>query len=167
MTAPDRIWAASVTENYGEWQTTTDGLPRPTEYTRSDLVAELEAENERLKQRLADHTRATSTVDAHETANVSDKPEGQQEPVARGVVWFGYDENTGEFTGEYCSVKPHDARGMRPYIPYTTRPADQAVTEAMVDAACEAFGLHERKHGLNHRQAGMREALKAAMEAGR
>lgn len=46
--APEKIWAASVTENYGEWQTTTDGLPRPTEYTRSDLVAELAAENERL-----------------------------------------------------------------------------------------------------------------------
>jgi hypothetical protein len=38
MTAPERIWAASVTENYGEWQTTTDGLPRPTEYVRADLV---------------------------------------------------------------------------------------------------------------------------------
>lgn len=48
-----------------------------------------------------------------------------------------------------------------------TRPSEQAVTDAMVEAACEAFGLHERKHGLNHRQAGMREALKAAMEAGR
>lgn len=38
MTAPERIWAASVTENYGEWQTTTDGLPSPTEYVRADLV---------------------------------------------------------------------------------------------------------------------------------
>lgn len=45
---PEKIWAASVTDTYGEWQTTTDGLPRPTEYTRSDLVAELAAENERL-----------------------------------------------------------------------------------------------------------------------
>lgn len=35
---PERIWAASVTENYGEWQTTTDGLPRPTEYIRADLA---------------------------------------------------------------------------------------------------------------------------------
>lgn len=38
MSAPERIWASSVTENYGEWQTTTDGLPRPTEYIRADLV---------------------------------------------------------------------------------------------------------------------------------
>lgn len=36
--APERIWAASVTENYGEWQTTADGLPRPTEYIRADLA---------------------------------------------------------------------------------------------------------------------------------
>ena len=41
MKSPERIWASSVTENYGEWQTSTDGLPRPTEYIRSDLVAEL------------------------------------------------------------------------------------------------------------------------------
>lgn len=38
MSVPERIWAASVTENYGEWQTTTDGLPRPTEYVRADLA---------------------------------------------------------------------------------------------------------------------------------
>lgn len=48
--APEKIWASSVTDTYGEWQTTLDGLPRPTEYTRSDLVAELEAENERLRK---------------------------------------------------------------------------------------------------------------------
>lgn len=48
--APERIWAASVTENYGEWQTTTDGLPRPTEYVRADLYAALEAQlAERVK----------------------------------------------------------------------------------------------------------------------
>lgn len=53
-------------------------------------------------------------------------PEGQQ-PV--GVVWFGYDENTGEFTGESCSVEPHDSHRFRAYAPITTRPAEQAVTE--------------------------------------
>lgn len=42
--APDRIWAASATENYGEWQTTTDGLPRPTAYIRADLYAAIEAQ---------------------------------------------------------------------------------------------------------------------------
>lgn len=48
--APEKIWASSVTDTYGEWQTTMDGLPRPTEYTRSDKVAELAAENERLRK---------------------------------------------------------------------------------------------------------------------
>lgn len=138
-------------------------------------IAELEAANERLKQRLADHTRATSTVDAHETANVSDKPEGQQEPVARGVVWFGYDENTGEFTGEYCSVKPHDARGMRPYIPYTTRPAEQAVTEAMELARTVLAQSITAGHNvpgptpedIEKAFWALDAALKSAMEAGR
>jgi len=35
--APERIWAAKVTETYGEWQTVTDGLPSPTEYIRAGL----------------------------------------------------------------------------------------------------------------------------------
>ena len=37
LKAPKRIWAAKVTETYGEWQTVTDGLPSPTEYIRADL----------------------------------------------------------------------------------------------------------------------------------
>ena len=32
----------------------------------------------------------------------------------RPTGWFEFDENTGEFTGHWCSVKPHDARGFRP-----------------------------------------------------
>lgn len=37
-----------------------------------------------------------------------------QMPVAE--IWFGFDENTGEFTGEYSTVKPHDTRGMVPFV---------------------------------------------------
>lgn len=118
---PERIWAASVTENYGEWQTTTDGLPRPTEYIRADLVAELAAENERLTK-LADGL--------HDEVQFMRNAAKENREAAERLA------------------------GAR------------MVTDEMVDAACEAFGLHERKHGLNHRQAGMREALKAAMEAG-
>ncbi len=40
MTAPERIWAAKATETYGEWQTVTDGLPRPVEYIRADAPTE-------------------------------------------------------------------------------------------------------------------------------
>ena len=65
--APERIWASSVTENYGEWQTVTDGLPRPTEYVRADLcsaleaqLAEAKAENERLMRAA---NRALSLLD--------------------------------------------------------------------------------------------------------
>jgi hypothetical protein len=38
MSAPDKIWASSAREGYGEWQIVMDGLPNPTEYTRSDLI---------------------------------------------------------------------------------------------------------------------------------
>lgn len=55
MSAPERIWAASVTENYGEWQTTTDGLPRPTEYVRADIVT---ARIAALEEQLAASTGA-------------------------------------------------------------------------------------------------------------
>lgn len=41
--APERIWAASVTDSYGEWQTVKDGLPRPVEYVRADKLEELAA----------------------------------------------------------------------------------------------------------------------------
>lgn len=98
-------------------------------------------------------------------------PEGQQEPVA----WQRrqqYSEIPG-YIPQWQFVSKEEATGhfeRRPgyeYRPLFTRPSEQAVTDEMVEAACEAFGLHERKHGLDHRQAGMREALKVAMEAGR
>ncbi len=155
----------SLRDGFAEWESASGtrfsiapdkGSARPTEYTRSDLVAELAAENERLQARnlehemrleaeeakseywrsealsrtgavketdvmacpqcegegtyadglddaactttctrcesngwivnLASRPRATSPVDAYETANVSDKPEGQQEPVAWASV---------------------------------------------------------------------------------
>lgn len=39
--APERIWAATVKQGYGEWQDVTDGLPKPVEYVRADMVAAL------------------------------------------------------------------------------------------------------------------------------
>lgn len=36
--------------------------------------------------------------------------------ISEGVVWFGFDEGTGEFNGEYSTVKPHDTRGMIPFV---------------------------------------------------
>jgi len=48
--APERIWAAPITDGYGEWQIVKDGLPRPVEYVRADKLEELAAENERLKE---------------------------------------------------------------------------------------------------------------------
>lgn len=32
------------------------------------------------------------------------------------ATWFRFDASNGEFTGEYCSVKPHDAHGMEPMV---------------------------------------------------
>ena len=36
--------------------------------------------------------------------------------ISEGVVWFGFDEGTGEFNGEYSTVKPHDTRSMIPFV---------------------------------------------------
>lgn len=33
-----------------------------------------------------------------------------------GIVWFGFDEGTGEFTGEYSTVRPHNTHGMVPFV---------------------------------------------------
>lgn len=44
-------------------------------------------------------------------------------PVASGdvaTVWFEFDEGTGEFTGVYCTEKPHELRGMRAFVPAST-----------------------------------------------
>jgi hypothetical protein len=93
MSAPERIWAASVTENYGEWQTTTDGLPRPTEYVRADLYAALEAqfaevdthrrkilaENERLLHAFIENNRTLSALEATPPAP---KATDHKDPVA-------------------------------------------------------------------------------------
>lgn len=43
---------------------------------------------------------------------------------ASGVVWFGFDESTGEFTGEYSTVNPHDALGMVSFVRAALSPTE-------------------------------------------
>lgn len=103
-------------------------------------------------------------------------PEGRQEAVAApkarrlaemAMDFLHHDADQETYDRHVEALTKKFARLTRGPADPANRPAEQAVTDEMVDAACEAFGLHERKHGLDHRQAGMRAALKAAMEAGR
>lgn len=94
-------------------------------------------------------------------------PEGQQEPVAYvdlrilGSIAMGRDAVD-------CTLyaKPHKAALAD--IPLYTRPSEQAVTEAMVEAAVQAVRQYTRDTLFidEHREL-VRTALKAAMEAGR
>jgi len=50
---------------------------------------------------------------------IEDDAKPASEPAGGDVgeaVWFGFDESTGEFTGEYSTVKPADTRGMIPFV---------------------------------------------------
>lgn len=62
--APERIWAASVTDSYGEWQTVKDGLPRPVEYVRADKLEELAATLAEAKRENEAMRRALTLIDA-------------------------------------------------------------------------------------------------------
>lgn len=106
----------------------------------------------RILSALDIHPRATNTVDAHETANVRDKPEGQQEPVATGQHVAYFDD--GQF---------HWMSGIAPRnCELFTHPSEQAVTEAMLRSAIIAYrDTPEYDHHI-----ALRNALKAAMEAG-
>lgn len=97
-------------------------------------------------------------------------PEGRQDNEPRAYIVHAPEDDyygTGPDRLQFHPLAQHDLDNGYRQTPLYERPAEQAVTDEMVDAACEAFGLHERKHGLDHRQAGMRAALKAAMEEGR
>lgn len=92
-------------------------------------------------------------------------PEGQQ-PVG----WQRYGERTG-----WTSVDPGYAETLAaagvPVRPLYTRPSQQAVTEAMVEAAAKALARndnpkHEKQWWPSY-ESRARLALKAAMEAGR
>lgn len=55
---------------------------------------------------------------------------------AQPVGWFGFDAGTGEYTAEWCSVKPHDATGMRPL--YAHPPVQPTIGGAELDALLAA-----------------------------
>lgn len=79
-------------------------------------------------------------------------PEGQQEPVAWGVF----------YRGKIVAVSLH--KGYHYTVPLYTRPSEQAVTEAMVEAVRKLI-LDDVDVWLSDDT--IRAALKAAMEAGR
>lgn len=92
------------------------------------------------------------------------EPAAPQEAEAVATTWTRFLDQLAE--REVLTERAAILRAIAEHLRYRTPPA-QAVTEAQVEAACEAFGLHERKYGPNHRAAGMRAALTAAQEAGR
>lgn len=54
---------------------------------------------------------------------------------ATGVepIWFGFDESTGEFTGEYCTTKPHDTHGMKPFVRLGSHPPESRLRECATE----------------------------------
>lgn len=117
-------------------------LARKREEGRGGWDDKEKCSGEYLSRLLREHVDKGDPVDVGNLAMMLHQrgeriaPEGQQ-PV--GVVWFGYDENTGEFTGESCSVEPHDSHRFRAYAPVATRPTERTVTEAMVEAAAASL----------------------------
>lgn len=69
--------------------------------------------NKEWKTHATEHVIETylAALESTPAQPVREGQEGKAEPV-----WFGFDENTGEFTGEYSFVKPHDTRGMVPFV---------------------------------------------------
>jgi hypothetical protein len=47
-------------------------------------------------------------------------PQTLREALVAKSTWFRFHQGTGEFTGEYCSVRPHDAAGMVPMVSVET-----------------------------------------------
>ncbi|WP_333793335.1 hypothetical protein [Hyphomicrobium sp.] len=85
----------------------------------------------------------------------------------RGSIWLGFDENTGEFTGEYCTVKPHDLRGMRPFvaaeeIAKELEKARAIPTEEMIELGAKAC-RHITLNALTMDEC--RDAVRAALTA--
>ena len=131
--APERIWATEDAENSGEDSFhSTRPFPGGTEYFRKDLYADAFALGQSdMRERAAE---------------------------ARGL-WIGFN-SCGEPDASYCTVQPHDDRGMYPYIakkaiqalPLTGSPLAAALklpeVKALVEAATKAADLcHEIEAG--------------------
>ncbi|MFC5385137.1 hypothetical protein ACFPLB_04055 [Aquamicrobium segne] len=124
----------------------------------------------RILSAIAPHPRATNTVASHETANVSDKPEGQQ-PVAwlTNLGWIDSPRYTVSFEGDKTGCEN---------FPVYTRPSEHAVTEAAGPFVTFANHAVEKTDGSWVWRTSSNEricdwfgpsdfgALKAAMEAG-
>ena len=71
-------------------------------------------------------------------------PQTLREALVAKSTWFRFHQGTGEFTGEYCSVRPHDAAGMVPMVSVETalalaeRPAIER--EKIARLLCEQHG---------------------------
>lgn len=156
------------------------GVRTKTTMTDKDTrIAELEAENERLKKELGGaHTAirglygAVVTKDEALSALEPAEPEGQQ-PVAwiYELASF-YNKVTDEYSGwepGLSRTKPNAGRGRRNVQPLFTRPSEQAVTEALIDQVLDAAGDYM---GVQYGNAALRhpidrERVKSVMEAGR
>ena len=136
--APERIWATAYysqnrSEHVREWSTRGFEDRQDVEYIRADLATPAPREDG-----YSAGVRAAAAVayeKAHNTNDISkirdailalldapappDARAGAVEPVG----WFGFDPNTGEYTAEWCSVKPHDAEGFRPLYAGPPTPA--------------------------------------------
>lgn len=88
--APERIWAASVTDSYGEWQTVKDGLPRPVEYVRADKLEELELHARHADAYLQSAQGAIQRADKAEVALAEKDKEiaGLREALNDLLSWF-------------------------------------------------------------------------------
>lgn len=129
----------------------------------------------RILSALDTHQRDTNTVEDHGMANVRDKPEGQQEPVA----WrYRTDEDAGEW--DYTNTEPAAGAWGRSRAgwecqPLYTRPAKQAVSDEALDRLIDCindqlidadvdYPAGERAgHSISYDDVKMRSALTAAL----
>lgn len=114
-----------------------DFIDQPPQYEDQRMVRDYRHELYRkwsplcraILSALEDHPRATSTVVAHETANVSDKPEGQQ-PVAWIYELASYYDKEKDVYSAWkpglSREKPNAGRGQRNVRPLFTLPSEQA-----------------------------------------
>lgn len=68
--------------------------------------------------------------------------EALREALEAKATWFRFSQSTGEYTGEYCSVRPYDDRGMVPMVSI-----DTAIAALTTERSGEAVAwMYEQKN---------------------
>lgn len=180
---PGMRYVACSTTPAGSWSWWLGDAPETIAVFPSEAEAKAAAQADferRILSALEPHPRDTNPVDAHETANVRDKPEGQpisltyrnwrgeisERTITPKRIWFGSTEWHTEpqwlITAFDLDKQADRDFALKDFIPTPEGQQEPLVTEAMVVAATEEYYAASFK---NTPSDAMRMALKAAMKA--